>query len=388
MPDNEVVITVTANDQASKTLKAVGQAFNMISSEVKDVTSKYIEYGAQVQKIALFTGVSNENTSRLIQLADDAFVSADTLQLAMKNMAQKGLQPSAENMAKLSNEFLKIQDPAKRSEFLIKEFGRSAMEMSKIMDLGGTKILQMNKDIEAGLIIDDQKQAKIQATKQALDKFNDSMDAMKYDVAAQLLDIFSAMPQPIQTATLALNSFLSPTNINSMIQFGILLKGANFATLFTGIGAAVEGAYVSLGVFAIDAWAALAPILASVLPILALVAALTALGYIIYTNKDAIGRGIQGYQNDAASLINSILSGGKRASGGPVRAGSSYLVGEGGPELFSPGESGSIIPNSGIGGGTVVLQLQYSPVVSMGNRYEAETILLPYIQSALRKING
>jgi len=40
---------------------------------------------------------------------------------------------------------------------------------------------------------------------------------------------------------------------------------------------------------------------------------------------------------------------GARASGGPVSAGKSYLVGEGGPELFTPGQSGSITPNGGGG---------------------------------------
>ena len=42
-----------------------------------------------------------------------------------------------------------------------------------------------------------------------------------------------------------------------------------------------------------------------------------------------------------------------RASGGPVRVGNPYIVGERGPELFVPGASGSIIPNHGMGGGAV-----------------------------------
>lgn len=43
-----------------------------------------------------------------------------------------------------------------------------------------------------------------------------------------------------------------------------------------------------------------------------------------------------------------------RASGGPVSAGSSYLVGERGPELFTPSSSGTILPNVGRGGSVVV----------------------------------
>ena len=43
-----------------------------------------------------------------------------------------------------------------------------------------------------------------------------------------------------------------------------------------------------------------------------------------------------------------------KATGGPVMKGSTYLVGENGPELFTASNSGNITPNSQIGGGTVV----------------------------------
>lgn len=39
-----------------------------------------------------------------------------------------------------------------------------------------------------------------------------------------------------------------------------------------------------------------------------------------------------------------------RAVGGPVSAGSSYMVGERGPELFTPKHGGSIVPNNALGG--------------------------------------
>jgi hypothetical protein len=40
-----------------------------------------------------------------------------------------------------------------------------------------------------------------------------------------------------------------------------------------------------------------------------------------------------------------------KAAGGPVFAGGSYIVGEQGPEMFSPGRSGYITPNHALGGG-------------------------------------
>jgi TP901 family phage tail tape measure protein len=59
----------------------------------------------------------------------------------------------------------------------------------------------------------------------------------------------------------------------------------------------------------------------------------------------------------AASAVGGALTSPFRAAGGPVTGGRSYIVGEVGPELFVPGTSGRIIPNSdlryrgGAGGG-------------------------------------
>ena len=54
-------------------------------------------------------------------------------------------------------------------------------------------------------------------------------------------------------------------------------------------------------------------------------------------------------------VIDRVFGGGK-ASGGAVTSGTSYLVGERGPELFTPNSSGMITPNNrlGSGGGTTI----------------------------------
>ncbi|CAB5222145.1 hypothetical protein UFOVP364_9 [uncultured Caudovirales phage] len=44
----------------------------------------------------------------------------------------------------------------------------------------------------------------------------------------------------------------------------------------------------------------------------------------------------------------------KKANGGPVMSGTTYLVGEQGPELFTPSSSGNITPNHAMGGGSTI----------------------------------
>jgi len=48
------------------------------------------------------------------------------------------------------------------------------------------------------------------------------------------------------------------------------------------------------------------------------------------------------------------LFGGFRAKGGSVSGGTSYVVGEDGPEMFTPSVNGSITPNNQMGGGVTI----------------------------------
>jgi hypothetical protein len=73
------------------------------------------------------------------------------------------------------------------------------------------------------------------------------------------------------------------------------------------------------------------------------------------------GAGIQ----STAGAVNSMSAidvgiAGARAAGGPVMSGKSYLVGELGPEIFTPSTSGRIIPNKNMMGGKG-LHVQVSP---------------------------
>lgn len=62
----------------------------------------------------------------------------------------------------------------------------------------------------------------------------------------------------------------------------------------------------------------------------------------------------------ASGVIEGIQLAGQRADGGPVSGGATYLVGERGPELFTPKTSGAIIPNDRLTGGGVTIQQTFS----------------------------
>jgi hypothetical protein len=82
----------------------------------------------------------------------------------------------------------------------------------------------------------------------------------------------------------------------------------------------------------------------------------------MFANKTSGGTGLLGglFSGGSNGGILSGIFGGFRASGGPVSSSKSYVVGEEGPEMFTPSTSGTIIPNGATvagGGGTSTIQI-------------------------------
>lgn len=81
-----------------------------------------------------------------------------------------------------------------------------------------------------------------------------------------------------------------------------------------------------------------------------------------------VGQAVAGINKKLAGVV------GKRASGGPVRAGQSYLVGERGPELLTMGSNGHVTPNRDLagGGGDIYLEVDLGrgvqQVIKLENR--------------------
>jgi phage-related protein len=85
---------------------------------------------------------------------------------------------------------------------------------------------------------------------------------------------------------------------------------------------------------------------------------------------DLAGGALNKAKGGVSKAISSILdrgssiTGSKKANGGFVRAGESYIVGERGPEILTPAFPGGIIPNHGLGGMNVTVNFSNNKFVS------------------------
>ena len=87
-----------------------------------------------------------------------------------------------------------------------------------------------------------------------------------------------------------------------------------------------------------------------------------------------IAGGLSGSSSPLLQSIGGFFE--KREKGGPVNSGQTYLVGERGPELFTPQGSGNIVPNNQLsGGGTVVnVSVNASGVSSEGSGQQGQQL--------------
>ena len=136
--------------------------------------------------------------------------------------------------------------------------------------------------------------------------------------------------------------------------FGPVLEGLKFA--FDKIKSAVEDNKESFKAL-LDFLKVLAPYFGGALKL-----AIQGIGIALSVVLNVIADLIDGFRTliNLGSKIGGAIGGmfgGGRAAGGPVSAGTTYLVGEKGPELFTPSGSGRIIPNSAMGGGSNVINI-------------------------------
>jgi hypothetical protein len=393
MADNEIDIVITASGNAEKVISGIANVLSGVTDSVKSLTKNYIAYGDQVKSLSLFTGMQSDETSRLIQLADDAFVSFETLRMSARLLADKGIAPTTENLAKLSDAYLALQPGVERSQFLLDNFGRAGIEMGKIMELGGIKVREMSAAISDSLIIDDEKAARILASKQAVDEFNDSVEGIKYEAADRLLGIFKEMPTWAKNTTLALGAMndiggfqniasllISLSSLNSLMKGGLadkikVVTGALWGLVAAAAPLIVVGAAIAAVTYTvIEYYQAVWRWVTKIVELLKAGAPLFA----ILKNVKLIDVFSQGIADDYRRLSPK-----PQALGGPVLSGTPYIVGERGPELFTPSNNGFITPNNKLGGGSTII-LNYQPMVSLADRFELETKLTPIIRNAMR----
>jgi len=172
---------------------------------IMQLANETMKYGLQVHDMSLITGDTAESTSMLIQAADDARVSYEQLTTAMRMAVKQGIDPSLEGMMKLADQYVAIQGPIERSQFLIQTFGRSGLEMGKMLENGSAGIKASADEAQRlGLVLSKDAIKNAENYYKELDKLGDSFKGLKQKIGNDLLPTLTEFFQSITGTYLAL----------------------------------------------------------------------------------------------------------------------------------------------------------------------------------------
>jgi hypothetical protein len=202
-----------------------------------------------------------------------------------------------------------------------------------------TNLSQLNDEIRRLEIIELQTEALKKQAEEAEKLFKKSLSEVEFGVSGggSIADMAAEMQQ-------SFSDFISPAN---QVKTAAEAIGVAFSTSFKDIVSGSKSAQEAIADFFNRIANALLDYVA--LAIAQYIALGIARAFAGGDPLSAAGSSLTGTGALAAPIPG--LAIGARAMGGPVSAGSPYMVGERGPELFVPGRSGTIVPNDELGGG-------------------------------------
>lgn len=215
-----VEIVVTAKDAASQVMRGVTSSFGKLGDMVQNLTSgqallglteQFIQFGKEsvdatvkyaneVRNLSMISGESAEDTSRFLQVLDDYKLSAEDATAATRAMTKQGLTPNLETLAELSDQYLAIQDPMERNEFIIKNLGRAGLQWVDVLNKGSEALLAQGDAVSEGLILNQQALDDAREYEIALDNWNDSVQELKVSIGTGLLPVMSRFVNNLNSA--------------------------------------------------------------------------------------------------------------------------------------------------------------------------------------------
>jgi hypothetical protein len=142
------------------------KAFGAAKEIVEQTLGRTLELSEGIDGLSQNLGISAVEASKLTYATSLVGIEQGQLEAAMTGAIRKGITPNLEGLKQLSAEYLAMEDPIKRSQFLMQTFGKQGLAMGDLLERGADGIDALSREAEQyGVIMDD---SAIESTK----KFN------------------------------------------------------------------------------------------------------------------------------------------------------------------------------------------------------------------------
>ena len=289
----------------AKASRMLGNSFKVAMAKMQAALAPFFKFFANA--INGITGENQRSRSELLTLAEaEGGPQVDKLNTLREQLA--GINSTKQNQAKIRRVKKQISDIENQ---LVKE-GES-------LELAQLRTDQFNLATKAIRAQNTNMQNQIQ------------LGSFAAEVEKEKLRIAKEMDIPLNEITKDMEKQIADSlELRNSLQRTLDLYGDIATSIETGLVDAIEGA--------IQGTRTLGEVASSVFS---------------QIQRSIIEYGVNAFLTGLPGGIGRFFGG--RADGGPVKAGGTYMVGERGPELFTPRSSGMITPNHALGGSTNVV---------------------------------
>lgn len=176
------------------TLVAAGYSIKKVFDATVGTT---VELADKVRAFSQVTGLSAEESSKLIQVADDMKVSFEALQKVVQKNGDT-FDYSTEGLAKMSDEYNNLGTAQEKAEFMQKRFGKSWGEFVELMQQGGDAIRKAGDSINKGLIFDQQQLDSAREYEMAVDNLGDTWNSVQVVIGNAVIPTLNQLLISIQ----------------------------------------------------------------------------------------------------------------------------------------------------------------------------------------------
>ena len=309
-------------------------------------------YNKAMKDLSQTTGVAVEDLSRLVQVGDDVGITAEAMGKAFEMATKKGFAVSVDSLADLADKTNAMNSPTERAAYLAEIFGKNWAALVPLLEKGGKNIREMTAAQLAGLVTTEKEIAMTEELRLALDEIADEWTAIKNEIGLGVGGALVKGRRDADEFAKGMNQALAvvraqgiePTRNNIDAMFRALTDGRALAQIFAIRDALneLDGKTISVNINGYGS---------NYMPV---GSHGSAGGYGQYVNNPSgWNTPLEGAGGIQYRQVGTWPDGSPKyepmASGGPVSSGGSYVVGEKGPELFTPGQSGNITSNEDMG---------------------------------------
>ena len=289
----------------AKASRMLGNSFKVAMAKMQAALAPFFKFFATA--LNGLTGESQRSRSELLTLAEgQGGEQVDKLNTLREQLA--GIDSTKQNEAK-----------RRRIKKQISDIENQLVKEGESLELAQLRTDQFNLATKAIRAQNTNMQNQIQ------------LGSFAAEVEKEKLRIAKEMDIPLKNITKEMEEQIADSlELRNSLQRTLDLYGAIATSIETGIVDAIEGA--------IQGTRTLGEVASSVFS---------------QIQRSLIEYGVNAFLTSMPGGIGKFFGG--RADGGPVKAGGSYMVGERGPELFTPRSSGMITPNHALGGSTNVV---------------------------------